>query len=92
MSKRTKMIVTKALILSTIDFCIEIWGENGDVQHRVQVAMNGALRALFGIKKAQDAHVDDLLAEAEWLNVPNCWRLGLIRAMDRLLKAKFPEA
>ena len=35
--------------------------------------------------------MEDLLAEAEWLNVPNRWRLGLIRAMDRILKAKFPE-
>ena len=32
MSKKRKMMVTEALILSTIDFCIEIWGKNSDVQ------------------------------------------------------------
>ena len=89
--KRTKKQVTEALIMSTIDFCIEIWGENSDVQHRVQVALNGVLREYLGYKDRQDAHVKDLLEEAGWLNVPNRWRQALIKAMDRIMEHKFPE-
>ena len=38
-----------------------------------------------------ESHVDDLLAETDWLNIPNYWRQGLITAMDRVLKIRFPQ-
>ena len=91
LSKKAKKIVTEATILSTIDYCLEIWGEGADTQHRVQVAMNGALREMFGVKKPTDAHVEDLMKEAEWLNVPNRWRQAIIRAMDKMMITRFPE-
>ena len=71
LSKKAKKIVTEAIILSTIDFRLDIWGESCDTQHRVQVAMNGALREMLGVKKPTDAHVENVMKEAEWLNVPN---------------------
>ena len=75
------------MILSTIDFCLEILGEDLNIQYIVKVALKGALREYLGIKGRQDAHVDDLLAEAGWLNIYNKWRKALIRSMNKVLRA-----
>ena len=80
----------EALILSTVRYCLEIWGQRDGVQHTVQVAMNGAMRTFLNVKDTQTP-VEDLLRWADWLSVPNMWRNQVIFTMHRVMDTKIPE-
>ena len=90
---KTRKMVMEAVVLSTITYCVEIWCQEEGPQHKVQVALNGALRAYLGIKESDRRHysVEELLSQAEWLNMANQWRLGVVYAMKRLGTNRIPE-
>ena len=90
---KTRKTVMEAVVLSTISYCVEIWAQEEGPQHRVQVALNGALRAYLGIKESDRRHysVEELLSQASWLNLANQWRMGVVYALKRLGTNRIPE-
>ena len=85
--KRKK--VTEAIVLSTLTYCLAIWGYRRKGRKRCQKALNHAIRMVMGTDAR--ASMTDGMAYLDWLNLDNMWRLEMITAMRRIISTKIPE-
>ena len=75
--------VTISHILSTIEFCAEIYLRPRGNQSLIQKKLNSAMRLL--LDEDMDAHVADMLTALDWLNVENMWHWCCIRTLKRIM-------
>ena len=83
-SFKTMKEVTESLVLSTIDFCSELYLRVPENQSNVQKKLNSAMRLCLDYES--DYSVRMMLYELSWLNTTNMWRWGSIRTLKRILK------
>ena len=74
--------VTESLCLSSLSFCLPVWGYTTTVQRICQRAMNKAIRMLIPGGKSQS--MTEGLSALGWLNMTNLWRLEQIFALWRV--------
>ena len=67
--KSTRVIVVQSLVLSLIDYCIEIWGSTTEtLLHNVQKLQNFAAKVAVGCSRKYD-HVSPIIKELKWLKI-----------------------
>ena len=86
MSFETRKRVVEAVVLSTITFCLAVWGWRLDWRRTVQKAMNSALRMLTG--GTRYSRIEDMLRTADWANLDNLWKLEQVMALRRLCETR----
>ena len=74
--------VTESLCLSSLSFCLPVWGYTTTVQRICQRAMNKAIRMLIPGGKSQS--MTEGLSALGWLNMTNLLRLEQIFALWRV--------
>ena len=75
--------VTISHILSTIEFCAEIYLQQQSNQSRVQKKLNLAMRLL--LHEDTDPHVANMLTALDWLNLENMWHWCCIYTLKRII-------
>ena len=80
--KTMKEVVTSH-ILSTIEFCAEIYLRSPSNQSLIQKKLNTAMRLL--LDEEWDASVSNMLSSLDWLNVANMWHWCCIRTLKRIM-------
>ena len=83
-----KKKVTESVVISTISYCLAIWGSRRKLRKKVQVAMNHAVRLVLGLDDR--ASISDGLQTLDWLNLDNLWRLEMVTALMRVRTSKVP--
>ena len=89
MDWKNKMDVTEAIILSTVTYCLAVWGWKYEWRKKVQKALNNAVRMLLGGNDRMS--ITDGLQRLGWLNMDNIWRLEQVLAMRRICSTQIPE-
>ena len=82
--------ITEAIVLSTVTYCLAIWGFRRKGRKRCQKSLNHAVRMILGTDARSS--ITDGLAYLDWLNMDNLWRLEQISAMRRIISTRVPES
>ncbi len=89
--KETRKIVVQSLVLSQINYCINIWGTtNTTLLQKVQKIQNFAARVSIGGMKKYD-HVSPAFRELGWLKVKQRYVFAICVAMYKFLKGIYPH-
>ena len=86
MDWKTRKIVFDAVILSSLTYCLSVWGWRLDWRKIAQKSMNSALRLLTG--GTRYTRIEDMLTQASWLNLDNLWRLESLMSLRRLCESR----
>ena len=87
LKKRTR--VTESIVLSSLSYCLAIWGFLRKTRKKCQVAMNQAIRLVLDLD-TRDSMTDGLRT-LQWPNMDNLWRLEQITALTRVVKTRVPD-
>ena len=95
MSKVVKLLdfkhkkrVTESIIVSTLSYCLAVWGFRKKTRTRCQKAFNTAIRMVLDMDSMDS--ISDGLATLGWLNMDNLWRLEQISALRRVCTDHVP--
>lgn len=78
--------IAEALVMSTLTYCLAVWGSRQAWRKKCQVAMNTAVRLICGGDRRMS--ISDALDRLEWANMDNTWRLEQVMALRRLCESK----
>ena len=80
--------ITESIVLSTLSYCLAIWGFRRKGRKRCQKAMNHAVRMV--LQTDMRSSITMGLSYLSWLNMDNLWRLEQISAMRRIVSTRIP--
>ena len=87
----TLIALVQALAVSTIRYCISVYGVCGATQRaRLQKLLNFGARVISGRRKYE--HISDVLKELQWLSAENLWRYHSLTMLKRTLHSGQPES
>ena len=81
--------VTEAIVISTLSYCLAVWGFRKKCRTRCQKSMNHAIRMV--LQKDNRYSITEGLSVLEWANMDNLWRLEMITATRRILETRIPD-
>ena len=91
LDKSTRIIVVQSLVLSLINYCIEIWGStNETLLHNVQKLQNFAAKVAVGCSRKYD-HVTPIIKELKWLKVKEKHILDKCTTVYKTVNGFYPD-
>ena len=88
--RETLTTLVQALAVSTIRYCISVYGVCGVTQRaRVQRLLNFGARVISGRRKYD--HISDVMKALQWLSAENMWRYHSLTMLKRMLHSGQPE-
>ena len=89
--QRVMQPIVTALVLSTIRYCIAVYGTCGVTElHRVQKLLHFCARVVSGRRKYD--HVSDVLRDMRWLSAQNLFLYHRICCVRRIVESGQPSA
>ncbi len=89
--RTTRKTVVQSLVLSAINYCIDIWGSsNNTLLHTVQKLQSFAAKVAVGGARKYD-HVTPIMKELRWLNVEDKYFLEKCSTVYRAVNGLYPE-
>ena len=79
--------VVEAIVLSSLMYCLPVWGWSQAVRRTAQKAMNKGLRLIT--QQPEMSPIAEQLALVGWPNMDNLWKLESIMALKRLINLKY---
>lgn len=90
LDKSSRIIVVQSLVLSIINYCIQIWGTtNQTIMKKVQKLQNFAARVAIGGAKKYD-HVTPIIQELGWIKVKDKHRMDICTTVFKVLNEFYP--
>ena len=89
--KSTRILVTQSLVLSSIYYCIQVWGSTTDaVLCKAQKLQNFAAKVAVGGARKYD-HVSPFLKELKWLRVKEKHVFDICTTVYKVIRKFYPE-
>ena len=82
--------ITESIVISTLSYCLALWGFKKKWRRKCQKAMNTAIRMILETDNRYS--ITDGLALLEWPNMDNLWRLEQINVMRRITQTQIPTS
>ncbi len=89
--KSTRILVTQSVVLSSIYYCIQVWGStNVTLLCKAQKLQNLAAKVAVGGAKKYD-HVSPFFKELKWLRVKEKYTFDIWTTVNKILRRFYPE-
>ena len=87
LKKRTR--VTEAIVVSTVSYCMAVWGFRQKWRFKCQKSLNVAMRMILNLTSRDS--MTEAMTTLGWLNADNLWRLEQVTALRRICSTHVPE-